>query len=62
MTGPSGEEPRAFWQVVEVDPPRHLVLQDKFAKPSSNSSRCGASIAVTVHQPCAFSPAGPVIQ
>jgi uncharacterized protein YndB with AHSA1/START domain len=33
MTGPAGERPRASWQVVEVDPPRHLVLQDKFANP-----------------------------
>jgi hypothetical protein len=31
------------------------------AKPSSNSSRCGASIAVTSHQPYDFSPAGPVM-
>ncbi|OLT04113.1 hypothetical protein BJF77_04545 [Kocuria sp. CNJ-770] len=31
------------------------------AKPSSNSSRRGASTAVTVHQPAAFSPSGPVM-
>lgn len=31
MTGPSGDQPRGYWDVVEVDPPRRLVFQDGFA-------------------------------
>jgi uncharacterized protein YndB with AHSA1/START domain len=31
MTGPKGDEFHGYWDVVEVDPPRHLVFQDGFA-------------------------------
>jgi uncharacterized protein YndB with AHSA1/START domain len=31
MTGPSGDQPRGYWDVLEVDPPRHLVFRDGFA-------------------------------
>ena len=31
MTGPSGDQPRGYWDVVEADPPRRLVFQDGFA-------------------------------
>lgn len=31
MTGPEGDQPRGYWDVVEVDPPRSLVFQDGFA-------------------------------
>jgi uncharacterized protein YndB with AHSA1/START domain len=31
MTGPSGDQPRGYWDVVEVDPPRRLVFHDGFA-------------------------------
>ena len=31
MTGPDGEQPRGWWEVVEVDPPRSLVFRDGFA-------------------------------
>jgi len=31
MTGPSGDQPRGFWDVQEVEPPRRLVVQDGFA-------------------------------
>jgi uncharacterized protein YndB with AHSA1/START domain len=32
MTGPDGDQPRAYWDVEEVDPPRSLVVRDGFAK------------------------------
>jgi len=32
MTGPEGDQPRAYWDIVEVDPPHRLVLRDGFAK------------------------------
>lgn len=32
MTGPSGDQPRGYWDVLEVDPPRTLVFRDGFAK------------------------------
>ena len=32
MTGPTGDQPHGFWDVVEVDPPCRLVFIDGFAK------------------------------
>ena len=31
MTGPDGDQPRGFWDIVEADPPRRLVFVDGFA-------------------------------
>jgi uncharacterized protein YndB with AHSA1/START domain len=31
MTGPSGDRPHGYWDVIEVDPPRRLVFLDGFA-------------------------------
>jgi uncharacterized protein YndB with AHSA1/START domain len=31
MTGPEGDQPHAYWNVEEVDPPRSLVVSDGFA-------------------------------
>jgi uncharacterized protein YndB with AHSA1/START domain len=31
MTGPEGDQPRGYWNVVEVEPPRRLVFRDGFA-------------------------------
>ncbi|HEX5828865.1 MAG TPA: SRPBCC domain-containing protein [Candidatus Limnocylindrales bacterium] len=31
MTGPGGDQPKGYWDVVEVDPPRRLVFKDGFA-------------------------------
>ena len=31
MTGPTGDQPRGFWDIVEAEPPRRLVFVDGFA-------------------------------
>ena len=31
MTGPTGDQPRGYWDVIEVEAPRRLVVQDGFA-------------------------------
>jgi uncharacterized protein YndB with AHSA1/START domain len=31
MTGPTGDQPRSFWDVLESDPPHRLVFLDGFA-------------------------------
>src|SRR5947199_165925 len=31
MTGPEGDQPHGYWDIVEVDPPRSLVFRDGFA-------------------------------
>ena len=31
MTGPEGDQPKGFWDVVEVDPPNGLAFRDGFA-------------------------------
>jgi uncharacterized protein YndB with AHSA1/START domain len=28
MTGPTGDQPKGFWDILEVDPPRRIVLSD----------------------------------
>ena len=31
MTGPEGDQPKGFWDIVEVDPPHSLTFRDGFA-------------------------------
>ncbi len=31
MTGPEGDQPKGYWRVLEVEPPRRLVFEDGFA-------------------------------
>ena len=31
LTGPTGDQPHAYWDIVEVDPPRWLLFRDGFA-------------------------------
>ena len=31
MTGPTGDQPRGYWDILETDPPRSLVFRDGFA-------------------------------
>ena len=33
MTGPEGDQPRGYWEVVEADAPRRLAFRDGFANP-----------------------------
>ncbi len=36
MTGPSGDQPRGIWEILEVDPPRALFFRDLFADDDGN--------------------------
>ncbi len=31
MTGPEGDQPKGYWDVLDVDPPRRLIVRDGFA-------------------------------
>jgi len=31
MTGPEGDQPKGYWDVLEIDPPHRLVFRDGFA-------------------------------
>ncbi len=31
MTGPEGDQPRGFWEILETDPPHRLVFRDGFS-------------------------------
>ena len=31
MTGPEGDQPRGYWDILETDPPHRLVVRDGFA-------------------------------
>lgn len=32
MTGPTGDQPRGWWEILELDPPRSIAFLDGFAK------------------------------
>jgi uncharacterized protein YndB with AHSA1/START domain len=38
MTGPTGDQPRAWWEIIEVDPPTTLVFRDGFANEDGTSN------------------------
>ena len=50
MTGPEGDQPRGYWDVVEADPPRSLVFRDGFANddgtPNDDLPRSEARVAI----------------
>ena len=47
MTGPEGDQPRGYWEIVEVDPPHRLVFRDGFARddgtPNDRHARDGGT-------------------
>ena len=50
MTGPEGDQPRGYWDIVEVDPPRSLVFRDGFANDdgSPNTDFAEGTARVTI--------------
>ncbi len=50
MTGPGGDQPRGFWDVLEVEPPHRLVFRDGFANDDGtpNTDMPGTSARVTI--------------
>jgi len=50
MTGPEGDQPRGFWDIVEVDPPRALIFRDGFANDdgSPNTDLPSNEVRVTI--------------
>jgi uncharacterized protein YndB with AHSA1/START domain len=50
MTGPEGDTPAGYWELVEVDPPRRIVFYDGFANPdgSPNTDLPGTTASVTI--------------
>jgi uncharacterized protein YndB with AHSA1/START domain len=49
MTGPSGDQPKGLWDVVEVDPPRTLVFRDLFADDDGNPNPDMPALTATVN-------------
>ena len=39
MTGPEGDQPRGYWEIIEVDPPRHILVHDGFANADGSPNR-----------------------
>ena len=52
LTGPEGEQPRAFWEVIDIDPPRSLLFHDNFANDdgSPSSDVPGSTARVTIQE------------
>jgi uncharacterized protein YndB with AHSA1/START domain/pimeloyl-ACP methyl ester carboxylesterase len=50
MTGPEGDQPHGYWDIVEVDPPRSLVFRDGFANddgsPNTEFPRTTARVTI----------------
>ena len=50
MTGPEGDQPRGYWDVLEVEPPHRLSVRDGFAKddgsPNDALPRSEFSVAI----------------
>jgi uncharacterized protein YndB with AHSA1/START domain len=50
MTGPTGDQPRGYWDILETDPPRSLVFRDGFAKadgtPNDDFPRSEARVSI----------------
>jgi uncharacterized protein YndB with AHSA1/START domain len=51
MTGPDGDQPHGYWDVVEAEPPRRLVFRDGFAdadgRPNSDMPLAEARVTIT---------------
>jgi uncharacterized protein YndB with AHSA1/START domain len=39
MTGPEGDQPRGYWEILETDPPRALAFRDGFANADGSPNR-----------------------
>jgi len=52
MTGPEGDQPRGYWDIVEADPPRSLLFRDGFANDdgSPNTGFPLATARVTIEE------------
>ena len=52
MTGPEGDQPHGFWDIVEANPPRSLVFRDGFANDdgSPNSDLPSTTARVTIEE------------
>jgi uncharacterized protein YndB with AHSA1/START domain len=52
MTGPSGDQPRGYWEVDEVEPPHRLTFRDGFANEDGtpNPDLPGTSATVTIEE------------
>lgn len=50
MTGPEGDQPAGYWDLVEVDRPNRIVFRDGFANPdgSPNTDLPGTEARVTI--------------
>jgi len=50
MTGPEGDQPRGYWEILEADAPRRLVFRDGFAHadgtPNSDMPRTEARVTI----------------
>jgi uncharacterized protein YndB with AHSA1/START domain len=50
MTGPEGDQPKGFWDILETDPPHRLIVRDGFANEdgSPNEAMPTGEMRVTI--------------
>ena len=52
MTGPEGDQPKGFWDIIEVEPPHRLVVRDGFRNDdgTDNTELPGNEFSVTIQE------------
>ena len=52
MTGPEGDQPRGYWEILEADAPHRLVFRDGFANADGtpNTDLPGTESRVTIEE------------
>lgn len=49
MTGPSGDQPHGYWEIVAAEPPGHIALLDGFANPDGTPAHDFPTVVMRVH-------------
>ena len=52
MTGPTGDQPKGYWEILDADPPRRLSFRDGFANADGtpNSDMPRNEVDVTIEE------------
>lgn len=48
MTGPDGDQPKAYWEIISIDPPRSLTFSDGFRNDDGSRNRDFPEMQVAV--------------
>jgi uncharacterized protein YndB with AHSA1/START domain len=49
MTGPDGDQPKAYWEIISIDPPKSLTFSDGFRNEDGSRNEDFPEMQVAVH-------------